>query len=92
MYSRREPDEPDSHDIATYMYSEEDAAFIVAARTALDALTVAVRDVLALHREATCSRGYPQACCVDCDQAYPCATVRTIAAHIDLTDPEGDPT
>ena len=78
VYSRREPDEPDSHDIATYMYSEEDAAFIVAARTAVDALTAAVRDVLALH--------------VECDRVHPCATVRALAAHIDLTDPEGDPT
>ena len=30
VYSRREPDEPDSHDIATYMYSEEDVAFVAA--------------------------------------------------------------
>lgn len=52
----------------------------------------AVRDVLALHVEATCSRGYPQAYCVYCDQAYPCETVRALATHLDLTDPEGDPT
>lgn len=56
-----------------------------------------VRTVLAVVRdhlpvEATCSRGYPQAYCVYCDQAYPCATVRALAAHLDLTDPEGDPT
>ena len=24
--------------------------------------------------------------------AYPCPTVRALAAHLDLTDPEGDPT
>ena len=70
----------------------EDVAFIAAARTAVPALTAAVRDVLALHVEATCSRGYPQAFCIDCDQAWPCATVRALAAHLDLTDPEGDPT
>ena len=59
--------------------------------TAVPALTAAVRDVLAVHVEATCSRGYPQAYCVDCDQAWPCATVRALATHLDLTDPEGDP-
>ena len=57
----------------------------------LNALTAAVRDVLALHVEATCSRGFPQAFCIDCDQAWPCATRRALAAHLDLTDPEGDP-
>ena len=58
----------------------------------LKALTAAVRDVLALHAEATCSRGAPQAFCIDCDQAWPCATVRALAARLDLTDPEGEPT
>ena len=28
----------------------------------------------------------------DCDQAWPCATRRALATHLDLTDPEGDPT
>ena len=92
VYSRREPDEPDSHDIATYVHSEDDAAFIAHARTDVEALTAAVRDVLAMHAEATCSRGYPQAFCIDCDQVWPCATVRALAARLDLTDPEGDPT
>ena len=92
VYSKREPHEPDSHDIATYVHSEEDAAFITAARTDVPALTATVRDVLAVHVDATCSRGYPQAYCVDCDQAWPCATARALAAHLDLTDPEGDPT
>ena len=54
--------------------------------TAVPALTAAVRDVLALHVDATCSRGYPQAFCIDCDQAWPCATVRALAAHLDLTE------
>ena len=70
----------------------DDAAFIADARTDLPALTAAVRDVLALHAEATCSRGYPQAYCIECDQVWPCATVRALAARLDLTDPEGDPT
>ena len=60
--------------------------------TAVPALLAAVRDVLAVHYEATCSRGYLQAFCIDCDQSWPCATRRAIAAHLDLTDPEGDPT
>ena len=108
VYSRREPDEPDSHDIATYMYSEEDAAFIVAARTAVDALTAAVRDVLALHTDGGQSQGYTDDapggygyidhCCTECGsfgefgEPWPCPTVRALAAHLDLTDPEGDPT
>ena len=44
----------------------------------LKALTAAVRDVLALH--------------ADCDRVWPCATRRALATHLDLTDPEGDPT
>ena len=71
---------------------EHNGAFIAHARTDLPALTAAVRDVLALHVEATCSRGYPQAYCMDCGQTWPCTTVRALAAHLDLTDPEGDPT
>ena len=99
VYSKREPDEPDSHDIATYMHSDEDAAFIAAARTAVPALTAAVRDVLAVHREGGEVLGYDAEgvldyipACVECDQAWPCATRRALAAHLDLTDPEGDPT
>ena len=102
VYSKREPHEPDSHDIATYVHSEEDAAFITAARTVVPALTAAVRDVLALHQgDWSCGNpahtnpdvGCPECgeYCVDCDQAWPCSTVRALAAHLDLTDPEGDP-
>ena len=65
--------------------SVEDAEFIAHARTDVDALTAAVRDVLALHVE---DRGF----CRDCDHASPCPTLRALAAHLDLTDPEGDPT
>ena len=72
--------------------TRDDVRFIAHTRTDLPALTAAVRDVLALHVEATCSRGYPQAYCMDCGQAWPCTTVRALAAHLDLTDPEGDPT
>ena len=94
VYSKREPHEPDSHDIATYVHSEEDATLIAHARTDLPALTAAVRDVLALHRED----GYGECShCPDPSDAhwsvpYPCPTVRALAAHLDLTDPEGDPT
>ena len=72
--------------------SVEDAEFIADARTAVPALTAAIRDVLARHAEANCFGGYPQAFCIDCDRAWPCATVRALAAHLDLTDPEGEPT
>ena len=62
-----------------------DAELIAHARTDIPALTAAVRDVLALHVE---DRDF----CRDCDHAHPCPTVRALAAHLDLTDPEGDPT
>ena len=97
VYSRREPDEPDSHDIATYMYSEEDAALITDARTAVPALTAAVRDVLALHAPVQYGTS-PLLVCQHCRTgqgnrvAHPCPTVRALTAHLDLTDPEGDPT
>ena len=72
-----------------------DAAFIAAARTAIPALTAAVRDVLAAltpHWDAQVRReakfGRPGSACV-CEV---CDAVRAIAAHLDLTDPEGDPT
>ena len=79
--------------------SEPDAAFIADARTAVPALTAAVRDVLTLHREggevldydAEGVYGYLTAC-DECGLAFPCLTVRRITAHLDLTDPEGDPT
>ena len=84
VYSKREPHEPDSHDIATYVHSEEDAAFITDARTAVPALTAAVRDVLALldrHEQAN-----PQG------REQWNADIRTaLATRLDLTDPEGDP-
>ena len=72
-----------------------DAAFIAAARTAVPALTAAVRDVLRVaaphwenqtRREAKFNR--PGSACV-CEV---CKIVRALAAHLDLTDPEGDPT
>lgn len=97
VYSKREPHEPDSHDIATYVHSEEDAAFITDARTAVPALTAAVRDVLkvvaqhwewATRRETKFGRPASDASCV-CEV---CKIVRALAAHLDLTDPEGDPT
>ena len=103
-----------------------DAAFIAAARTAVPALTAAVRDVLALHAPAPVYAyiddcGHPDdgdhgievmcgeyvcpdtptgdvlclGCGLDEDQdptPYPCETVRALTAHLDLTDPEGDPT
>ena len=65
--------------------TRDDVRFIAHARTAVPALTAAVRDVLALHVE---DRDF----CRDCDHAYPCPTVRALAARLDLTDPEGDPT
>ena len=83
--------------------TDAEAAFIAHARTDLPALTAAVRDVLALHQgdwscwnpthtnpDVVCPECWE--CCADCDQAWPCATVRALATHLDLTAPEGDPT
>ena len=76
-----------------------DAAFIADARTAVPALTAAVRDVLALHREDGKVLGYDAEgvldyipACAECGCSWPCATRRALAAHLDLTDPEGEPT
>ena len=75
--------------------SPADAALIADARTVVPALTAAVRDVLRVaaphwenqtRREAKFNR--PGSACV-CEV---CKIVRALAAHLDLTDPEGDPT
>ena len=77
--------------------SDLDAAFIADARTAVPALTAAVRDVLkvaaphwewATRRETKFGRPASDASCV-CEV---CKIVRALATHLDLTDPEGDPT
>ena len=65
--------------------SVEDAAFITAAHTVVPALTAAVRDVLAVldrhERDNPLGREQWNADIRD-----------ALAAHLDLTDPEGDPT
>ena len=75
--------------------SDWDAAFIAHARTAVPALTAAVRDALAaltphwdaqVRREAKFGRSGSACVCEACN------AVRAIIAHLDLTDPEGDPT
>ena len=85
VYSKREPHEPDSHDIATYVHSEEDATLIAHARTDLPALTDAVRDVIAVldrhERDSHLGREQWNADIRD-----------ALTARLDLTDLEGDPT
>ena len=77
--------------------TDAEAALIAHARTAVPALTAAIRDVLkvaaphwewATRRETKFGRPASDASCV-CEV---CKIVRTLAAHLDLTDPEGDPT
>ncbi len=51
VYSKREPDEENSHDIATYVWSAEDAALIADARTSLPAALDALEAVLAVLPE-----------------------------------------
>ena len=67
VYSRREPDEEDSHDIATYVWSAEDAALIADARTslplALEALGAVLKEVWRIEsghhfHGTTCTCGY----------------------------------
>ena len=64
----------------------EDVEFIAAARTAVPALTAAVRDVLALIVAADAETG-PYAHIL-----HTSAVRAALASHLDLTDPEGDPT
>ena len=54
VYSKREPEEEDSHDIATFVWSDEDAEFIVASRSAIPALLARVRELVA-ERDAALS-------------------------------------
>ena len=80
----------DAHGEAlTYGLPDADGALIAAA----PALAAAARDVLALHESLPSSRSalFPHPLCA-CGQTWPCPTVHALAAHLDLTDPEGDPT
>ena len=81
--------------VCDFVVRHGDAEFIAAARTAVPALTAAVRDVLAalaphwdaqVRREAKFGRSGSACVCEACD------AMRAIATHLDLTDPEGDPT
>ena len=67
VYSKREPDEENSHDIATYVWSTEDAALIADARTslprALDALEAVLKEAWRIEsghhfHGTTCICGY----------------------------------
>ena len=58
VYSKREPDEENSHDIATYVWSAEDAALITDARTTLPAALNALEAVLRAHYDDGPSQGY----------------------------------
>jgi hypothetical protein len=51
VYSKREPDEENSHDITTYVWSAEDAALIANARTSLPLALDALEAVLAVLPE-----------------------------------------
>ena len=77
VYSKREPDEEDSHDIATYVWSAEDAALIADARTslprALDALEAAL-ELAKRHRDFVTKRGRDDCICTICDM---CRAIET---------------
>lgn len=70
--------------------SRERVDTALASAADVPALTAAVRDVLALHYAEPYAQGPDY--CAECNHKWPCPTVRAIAAHLDLTDPEGDPT
>ena len=83
VYSKREPDEENSHDIATYVWSAEDAALIADARTSLPAALDALEAVLARHQPIehgpnTGWVGEPWDECRTCLGEWPCATVDAI--------------
>ena len=83
------PERDAQHEVARVPLTdagEADATFIAASRTAIPALTAALRDVLALHftRHIVIS-GNPPLPCDACGHAMPCPTVRAITAHVDPT-------
>ena len=55
IYSKREPEEEDSHDIATYGWSADDAALMVDARTSLPTALDALEALLKGHRPVSFS-------------------------------------
>ena len=80
----------DAHgETIAYGLPNADGALIAAAPD----LLAAVRDVLALHfTRHTVVSGNPPLPCDACGRALPCPTIHVLAARLDLTDPEGDPT
>ena len=84
VYSKREPDEENSHDIATYVWSAEDAALIADARTSLPLALDALEAVLAQHRPvsyaatANCGLVLYEVCptCHDKAGVHPCGCRR----------------
>ena len=84
----------DAHGEAlAYGLPNGDGALIAAAPD----LLAAVRDVLAQHTPVQYGTS-PLLVCQHCRTgqgnrvAHPCATRRALATHLDLTDPEGEPT
>lgn len=79
--------------------SRERVETALASAADVPALRAAVGDVLALHQPEPCGDvdHTPGECagdapCIECFVEYPCPTVRALATHLDLTDPEGEPT
>ena len=87
-----EPIEERANEFATWVGKFDSTQRIPAAFASAADVPALIAEVKRLHYEATCSRGCPQAYCIDCGQSWPCPTVRALAARLDLTDPEGDPT
>ena len=83
-----EPIEERANEFATWIGKFDSAHRIPAAFASAADVPALIAEVKRLHYEATCSRGFPQAFCIDCDQAWPCATRRALANYLDLTDPD----
>jgi len=76
--------------------SRERVETALASAADVPALTAAVRDVLAIHIPEKPRRDpdfhHTDRVCIECGDMFPCRTYTALAAHLDLTDPEGDPT
>lgn len=89
IFSERIPSAT-SHDIATHVWSDEDAEFIASARADVPVMADALLRVLDLHQ----ARGDLARSCIHCSGeesgwvSWPCATVRAVTGDGSSSDTE----